>query len=128
MIRINAITTRVEPTFKIRRAISGTEHPFLDGGTGYDVTKVKYVVELNFSYLTQTEFNQIEALLHAEGNAPDIVVTLILNERIFDGVTVDPIVNRVLEKMKILNPDEEPTRPYEDDNTVRALKLILKET
>lgn len=128
MININGILTNVEPTYKVKRLIKGTEHPIQDGSYAYDVTKVTFEIELNYSYLYQTEFNQLEALLHAEGNTSGVIVTLTLNERIFDGATVDPVLNRVLNKMRIINSDEEPMRPYCDDNTFRSLKLILRET
>jgi hypothetical protein len=93
----------------------------------YDILKIKFDIELNFSLLTQAEYDFLEALKHTEGNA-NPSITLVLNERIFDSATTDTILNRILNKMVIREFEALPMTPYEDSDTWRSLRLVLRET
>lgn len=129
MIRINAITTSVEPIVEnINHPEKGMLHDLQDGSVNADVTIVKFEMTLFYSRLTQAEFDDLEALAHTEGNSSAVYVTLTLNERLFDGTTVDTNLGRILKKMKITAFEETPMIPYADGNTYRGLRVGLKES
>jgi len=128
MIKVNAIITNVEPKYTVKKIEKGTSHGIQNGSTNFDTVSVRFQYTLNFEFLSQSEYNQLEVLMHATGNTPNITVTFEIEERMFDGVTVDTVLGRILNKMKIVSPEEIPFTPYESDDTYRALQLVLQET
>lgn len=98
-------------------------------GAAYESTNAKKLsASIEFPRLTQAQYDIIEYYSMALPASPYATVEMIDCDRRFDGVTVDSVLNRILNKVKIMSFDAEKQLPYDDSgeglNIYRATMTV----
>lgn len=115
LFRLGNLQPEVEPTISYN-IIQFGENFRGQSGTSYStVNAKKYAATLNFGRLTEEEFNLLEQYCTALPSSAFFELEMVDRTRRFDGATTDPVVGRVLNKVKIPDGfDSEPIR-YDDE-------------
>jgi hypothetical protein len=112
--RLGNLIPAVEPTIGSVEIMEFGEHFRGQSGTAYsNINGKKFLISLEFERLTRTEKNELEKYAMATSSSPYINLEMQERDRIFDGVTVDPNLGRVLQKVKIV-PARWEIKKYDD--------------
>jgi hypothetical protein len=94
------------------------------GGTGYDTSDAKKIIlNLQFDRLTKSEADLLRKYCHATGNSIYSTFVVLDRDRLFDGVTFNDALQRVLNRMKVTSASIIPLRYDEGPDTEQSTGL-----
>lgn len=121
---MGSLAPEVDPLITAEDVLTFGEFFRGQGGTGYDTsTAKKIILSLQFDRLTKTEADLLRKYCHATGNSIYSTFVVLDRDRLFDGVTFNDSLQRVLNRMKVTSSSIIPLRYDEESDAAQSSGL-----
>ncbi len=121
---MGSLAPEVDPQITSEEVLTFGEFFRGQSGTGYDTSTAKRIVlGLQFERLTKSEADLLRKYCHATGNSIYSTFVVLDRDRLFDGVTFNATLQRVLNRMKVTGSSFVPLTYDEESDSAQNVGL-----
>jgi hypothetical protein len=128
-VTLGGLTTLIEPAVNWGINKKGVLHELQDGGLAVDLVSCRLIYELDYQYLTASEYDTLEGFIETLGNNSALWKVFVWRDRNHDGATQHTSIGRILNKVYIESAEVYQVFPEGASETLtgKGVRMTLRE-